>query len=326
MMGHDPGPTHPESSQRLLAIEAALHEVSIEVESAAEAPAQALARVHHADYVERIIALRDEELSLDADTHVSAGSVRAALLAAGSAVASVDAVMNEGGSAFALVRPPGHHAEANRAMGFCVFNNVAVAAAHACAVHGLERVMVIDWDVHHGNGTEHIFATDPRVLFSSFHQYPLYPGTGAAEDVGHGPGRGFTVNVPFASGCTDSDYLRTFDAVLAPIAEQYAPQLILVSAGFDAHQEDPLGGMCLSDDGFAALCGRVQQLAQKYAQSRLVLLLEGGYAVTALARSVTACIEVLRGDTPPPGSAETTAAGDRGLRRAVEVQGGYWRL
>ncbi|MEM6292013.1 MAG: histone deacetylase [Myxococcota bacterium] len=326
MMGHDPGPSHPECPDRLRAIEAALDGADLALEAAGEADRDALLRVHEADYVDRILALRDEETSLDADTHVSAGSVRAALLAAGSAVAAVDATLDDGAAPFALIRPPGHHAEAGRAMGFCLFNSVAVAAAHARHARGLERVLVLDWDVHHGNGTEHMFEDASDVLFISTHQHPHYPGTGAATDVGKAAGRGFTVNVPMESGCTDGDMLRVFDDLIDPVVDQFAPQLILVSAGFDAHREDPLGGQRLTDEGFAAMCGRVQAMARRHAQGRLALLLEGGYAITALARSVAACLEVLAGDTAPPGERQTTAAGERALRNAVSAQQPFWKL
>ncbi len=326
MMGHDPGIAHPECPDRLSAIEAALEGGGLALEAAGEVEREALLRVHEADYVDRILLLRDEETSLDPDTHVSPGSVRAAMLAAGSAVAAVDAALDDGASPFAMVRPPGHHAEAGRAMGFCLFNSVAVAAAHARRARGLERVLVLDWDVHHGNGTEHMFESDADVLFVSTHQHPHYPGTGAASDVGKGSGRGFTVNVPMGAGCTDGDMLRIFDELLDPIVEQFAPQLILVSAGFDAHREDPLGEQQVTDEGFAALCGRVQAMANRHAQGRLALLLEGGYAVTALARSVAACLQILAGDTAPEGERATTAAGERALQTALSAQRSFWKL
>lgn len=326
MMGHDPGPTHPESPARLRAIEAALVNGGLEAATPDEASPEALTRVHDPAYVDRILDLRDQATSLDPDTHVSHGSVRAALLAAGSAIASVDAVFCGDGAAFAMVRPPGHHAEFDRAMGFCLFNNVAVAAAHARAAHGSKRIAVIDWDVHHGNGTQNTFIDDPDLLFVSCHQYPHYPGSGAVEEVGRGEGRGFTVNVPFEGGCTDGDYTQVFDELIEPIVEQFAPELILVSAGFDAHRDDPLASMRLTDDGFATLCGRVQTMAKNACDGRLALLLEGGYNVDALARSVSGCIEVLRGMTPPPPARLTTSAGERSLQAATTTQREYWKL
>lgn len=331
MLGHDPGPHHPESPERLRALEGALDRDStlgsIELEASSEAPAEVIERVHTAQHVQRLLSFRDEEVALDPDTHVSPGSIRAALLAAGAATTAVDAVCTgDSQSAFAFVRPPGHHAESNRAMGFCLFNNVALAAAHARAVHGLERVMIIDWDVHHGNGTQEIFERDPSVLFCSLHQSPHYPGTGAARECGSGDGAGFTVNVPMLGGAGDADYALAFDAIIEPIAAQFEPQLVLVSAGFDAHRLDPLGGMQVSDDGFAELCGRARAIADRSAHGRLALLLEGGYDLEGLAGSAVACGRVLSGETPPACSADPTTAGNQSVARAIEVQRAHWKL
>ncbi|MCC6522000.1 MAG: histone deacetylase [Polyangiaceae bacterium] len=327
MRRHEPGPGHPERPARLATVCAALD--GARGTRWAEAPAAeraALERVHAPAYVEHIESLRGHPASLDADTHLSAGSVEAAYLAAGAAVEAVTAVVDgRARSAFALVRPPGHHAEADHGMGFCVFNNVAIAAAHARAALGLERVLVVDWDVHHGNGTQAAFLARSDVLFMSLHQFPFYPGTGALEEVGAGEGRGFTVNVPFPEGRGNADYARALEDVLAPIAAAYRPELVLVSAGFDAHAADPLAEMRLTEEGFAAMTGLVRDIADEHAAGRLVLLLEGGYDLRALAESTRACVEVLAGATPPS-FAGTTERGGAVLGRLERELAPYWRF
>jgi acetoin utilization deacetylase AcuC-like enzyme len=287
----------------------------------------ALERVHTPAHVERVRSLEGQYGSLDPDTHLSPESVAAAMLAAGAAIEAVDAVCTgRAANAFALVRPPGHHAVANRAMGFCLFNNVAIAAAHARAARDMQRVLVVDWDVHHGNGTEATFYGSKDVLFFSTHQFPFYPGTGDLRACGAGAGEGYTVNVPFAGGANDADYALVFRDLLAPIAEQYQPDLVLVSAGFDAHRSDPLGGMRLTEEGFANLCAEVKAIADKFAGGRLVMVLEGGYDLAGLARSVQACVEVMAGSAAPPNRAETTSQGEEDVRAAIAQQRGYWTL
>jgi acetoin utilization deacetylase AcuC-like enzyme len=202
--------------------------------------------------------------------------------------------------ALALVRPPGHHAEADEARGFCLFNNVAIAAAHARAELGCERVLIVDWDVHHGNGTQHSFYDRDDVLLFSLHRYPFYPGTGDADETGRGAGAGYTVNVPFPGGQGDGDYLAACEALLVPIADAFAPDLVLVSAGFDAHYRDPLGGMEVTEDGYGAMAALVQAIAERHAEGRVVLLLEGGYDLSALGGGLRRCVDVLNG---APGSA-----------------------
>jgi acetoin utilization deacetylase AcuC-like enzyme len=237
--------------------------------------------------------------------------VRAAVLAAGAAAKAVDAVCRgEARNAFALVRPPGHHAVANRAMGFCLFNNIAIAAAHARAVHGKSRVMILDWDVHHGNGTESIFYDTDSVLFFSIHQAPLYPGTGEARASGTGAGLGHTVNVPLQAGAGNGDYARVWREVIGPVAEAYRPELVLVSAGFDAHRDDPLGGMELTEDGFATLCAEVRDFAANVG-APLVMSLEG-------------CIDVLLGRTAPPAERGGTSRAEHDLRAVVARQREFW--
>jgi acetoin utilization deacetylase AcuC-like enzyme len=211
-------------------------------------------------------------------------------------------------------------------MGFCLFNNTAVAAAHARAALGLQRVLIVDWDVHHGNGTQHVFEASRDVLYFSTHQYPFYPGTGAADEVGAGHGLGHTVNVPLPAGCGDAEYAAVFDAVLEPVAETYRPDLVLVSAGFDAHADDPLGDMGVSTAGFAALCHRVRAIARRHAGGRLALVLEGGYDLTALAGSVRACVEILAGAAPPPAPAGPAPAVAKVIDLVHAAQRGLWPL
>jgi acetoin utilization deacetylase AcuC-like enzyme len=327
MTEHDPGPGHPESPDRLRAIWgdlAARPIAGTEICAPPEATREELSRVHDAAYVARILALRGREVQLDPDTATSSASVDAALLAAGAAAEAVRRVLGgQASSAFALVRPPGHHAESTRAMGFCFFNNVAVAAAEAHA-RGLSRVLCIDWDVHHGNGTQHSYYARRDLLFCSTHQYPLYPGTGHESETGNGAGEGFTVNVPLPAGCDDGDYAAAFADVLLPIADAYRPELVLVSAGFDAHRDDPLAGMEVTEEGFTALCGAVKQIADRHCPGRLVLTLEGGYDLRALSRSVRGCIEVLAGAEAPPLRPQVAHAA-RALRDIRAAQTPYWR-
>jgi acetoin utilization deacetylase AcuC-like enzyme len=232
---------------------------------------------------------------LDPDTAMSPGSYEAALLAAGAGAVAVEEVMaGRASNAFALVRPPGHHAERARAMGFCLFNNVAIAAEIALR-HGAKKVLILDWDVHYGNGTQSTFWDRRDVLYLSSHQWPYYPGTGAPTDVGAGEGRGFTVNCALPAGRTDADYGAVFHEIFLPIGLAYAPDLLIVSAGFDPHQNDPLGGMEVTERGFAAMAARVKELAEQVCGGRLVLMLEGGYDLRGLALSVHACAEVLAG-------------------------------
>ena len=302
MLGHDAGPGHPERPARLRAIVQALDGLPADVVHWREpnaAPAEALCLAHDSAHVQALLGLRGTQTVLDHDTATSPGSVDAALLAAGAAIGAVDSVLSEPCSnAFALVRPPGHHAERSRAMGFCLFNNIAVAATHGITAHGLERAMIIDWDVHHGNGTQDIFYDRNDVLYVSAHQWPWYPGTGALDEVGSGDGEGFTVNAPLPAHVDNAAMLALFARVVAPIARQYEPQLILVSAGFDAHTHDPLGQLDLTDDGFAALTRWAMELAGAL-DAPLVYVLEGGYDTAALGRSVRACVEQLAGLAEP---------------------------
>ena len=286
---------------------------------------EALARVHDDGYLADIAATAGRRARLDPDTWTSPDSVAVARLAAGATVAAVDHALDRGAPGIAFVRPPGHHAERARAMGFCLSNNAAVAAAHALS-RGLERVAVVDYDVHHGNGIQWIFYDAPRVMYVSTHQYPFYPGTGAADDVGRGDGAGTTVNVPLAAGAGDADLDRVFREVVMPILGAYAPEALLLSAGFDAHADDPLGGMQLSTGGYAVLTRRLWAFAAERCAGRLAVTTEGGYDLQALEECLDSTLEVCAADPPasiPPvrGSTAIAAAALESVQRA---QSPYW--
>jgi len=325
---HMTPPGHPERYQRAEAFDAIARQWAAgggAVEPPPPATREALARVHDAGYLDRLEGLRGRAAMLDEDTFTSPETVEVAGLAAGAAVAATDHALDDGGPAIALVRPPGHHAERDRAMGFCLYNNVAVAAAHALA-RGAGRVAVVDIDVHHGNGTQAIFYDDPRVLFVSLHQSPFYPGTGAAEEVGAGAGAGFTVNVPLAAGAGDADYLLAQATVVTPVVDAFGPDLVLVSAGFDAHGSDPLGGMRVTTGGYAALVGQLKAIADARAGGRLAVVTEGGYDLSALAACAQATLDVLAGATvAPPGPDGSPDRARAALAAVLDAQRPFWR-
>lgn len=329
---HQTPPGHPERPERAEvfdAIASRWRKKGVEVVAPRVATREQLARVHDGDYIRRISETTGRAAALDPDTYTSPDSYEIALLAAGAAIDAVERVL--GGShraAVAMVRPPGHHAERDRAMGFCLFNNVAVAAAHGRAL-GAKKVAVVDFDVHHGNGTQHIFEADRHVLYVSTHQYPYYPGTGAAEEIGRGPGEGFTVNVPLEVGAVDDDYRAAFDRIVIPLLRQFEPDLVIASAGYDAHERDPLGGMRLTAGAFGAMTAELRAVAEECCRGRIVAVTEGGYDLEGLGTSLDASIAVLH-DAPSAASwAPSGISSSRGAHAVAMVKqqvGGYWSL
>jgi acetoin utilization deacetylase AcuC-like enzyme len=297
-------PRHVEQAARLAAIEAAVDAGGLRDDVVQLEPRPASERQILSVHDPRLLtALRSTAAYprawIDQDTYTSSGSYDAALWAAGAAVAAVDAVAGRrANNAFALVRPPGHHATPSRPMGFCLLNNIAIAARHALDTHRLERVAIVDYDVHHGNGTQDCFYDDGQVLFCSSHAWPLYPGTGAAQEVGEEAGYGLTLNLPLPHGTGDEGFRQCYAELIAPALRSFQPQLILVSAGFDAHWADPLGPLALSVAGYAALTKQLATLAEDLCDGRIVLVLEGGYDLEALGACVVAALRVLLGRDP----------------------------
>jgi len=297
---HDTG-QHPENANRLEAIISHLEQTPLIRQLTLIQPRAAsieeLSSVHSEQHIAHVQQVAHEGGGwLDADTVMSSDSYSAALYAAGGVIRASEAVMQgEVDSAFALVRPPGHHATATRAMGFCLFNNVAIAAKYALAKYSLERIAIIDFDVHHGNGTQDSFYDNPQVLYVSTHESPFYPGTGYIEETGKDEAKGTTVNIPLPAGCGDGEYLSVFEQIIVPVVRRFKPQLILVSAGYDTHWADGLAMMQVSITGFAQMVRIIKELAEELGSGRLVFTLEGGYNLTALAASVKATFDVLLG-------------------------------
>jgi acetoin utilization deacetylase AcuC-like enzyme len=337
---HDTGPGHPERADRIRAIDAELERRGMlggahpaepgasrttpgwDFREAPRATDEQLLRVHPRAYLERVREMSARSAPFDLDTPTSPGSYEAALRAAGGACALVEALLQGGEqTGFSVLRPPGHHAEPERAMGFCLFATVAIAIRHALEALGAERVLVLDWDVHHGNGTNTIFHESPEVLFASIHQYPFWPGSGALGDVGAGRGEGYSFNLPVPAGTGAAAFLSLVEHVVAPAARQYQPDLIMISAGFDAHRSDPLGGLALETDSFGELARQVHALGEELG-APVGAVLEGGYDLRALAESVVETMSGLAGDEPPPaaGTAHPLA------EAAIGVLGRYWAL
>ena len=287
---------HPENKLRLEAILSLLqNHPDLELTFERHADFSELAEAHDSDYVRKIMELSGKSGNLDHETRLTEKSVEAATLAAGLGLELVERVLsNRVSNGFALVRPPGHHATRSQAMGFCVFNNIAVAAKRALQL-GIKRILILDWDVHHGNGTQDIFYEEDRVFFVDFHQDDLFPkNSGHLSEKGSGRGAGYTLNIPLPHSCRDEDYSHIFDQLIVPLATQYQPELILVSAGFDAHETDPLASMSLTTNGFALLTQRTKALADQLCDGKLILFLEGGYDPLRLSQNVKACTEILR--------------------------------
>jgi acetoin utilization deacetylase AcuC-like enzyme len=294
-IAHDPGAGHPEQPGRLIAVRDALATAEFAGlirQRPPAATAEQIARVHPRAHAEALLKAvpANGRVMIDADTFMSPGSGRAALLAAGAACAAVDAVVQGlAKNAFCAVRPPGHHAEAERAMGFCLFNNVAIAAQHARAVHGVERVAVADFDVHHGNGTQHSFAHQDGLFFASSHQHPFYPGSGAATETGGGN----VFNAPLPAGAGSDDFRHAWTDDLLPALRAFAPEILIISAGFDGHLDDPLAEFRLTDDDYRWITDALIDVANESAQGRVVSSLEGGYDLAALGRSAAAHVRAL---------------------------------
>jgi acetoin utilization deacetylase AcuC-like enzyme len=331
---HKTGVNHPENERRLKRLYALLERNGEnrgwEPITPQLASTHQLAWAHSAEYIRRIAATSGNPYNrLTMDTIACADSYRAARMACGGVFAAVDYVFKNGGqSAFALVRPPGHHAEVGRAMGFCLFNNAALGAHYARHQYHCKRILIVDWDVHHGNGTQHIFERDPDVLFFSIHQFPHFPGTGLFTEIGFGAGEGYTFNVPLPKGYGDYEYSALFDALLRPMALEYAPDLIIVSAGFDPHRADPLGGMHLTELGFAAMTRSLMTIAQTVCQGRLVFVLEGGYHLESLTDTFQAVLDELLNRQQTDVAALVSMADDRkmnyALLRSRHVHRHYW--
>ncbi len=337
---HVTPPGHPERIERAHVFDSVVarwRERGATVVDPRAATVEELGRVHAPAHVAAMAATAGRAVMLDADTFTSPDSYEIARLAAGAAIQAADHALDHREPAIALVRPPGHHAERDRPMGFCLFNNIAVAAAHAVA-RGVERVAVVDIDVHHGNGTQWMFYDNPAVLYLSTHQFPFYPGTGAANEVGTGAGAGFTVNVPLEAGATDADYDLVYRDAVVPILREFAPGLVLVSAGYDAHERDPLASMRVTETGFTSI---VRQLIEASPGGRIAFVTEGGYDLEALA----ACLDVTFEEAlrhgegaaaaqpapAPTGSfagstaGPATRRGEEALAAVRRAQSGFWR-
>jgi len=334
-LDHVMGAYHPESPQRLKAIYEMLEDpdmrgnfTDIPVRTAER---EELLLIHSPNYVSMLEATEGKDYTyLDPDTQTSSGSYKAALLAAGGLCEAISMVnTGELENAFALVRPPGHHAERDRAMGFCLFNNVAIGARYAQEHLGLDRVLIADWDLHHGNGTQHSFEDDPTILYFSTHQFPYYPGTGSYREAGIGKGEGFTINVPLSAGYGDGDYIAIFENILRPVAIEFKPDIILVSAGFDIHKEDPLGGMNVTPKGFAGLIRSIMEIAEVCCNGRVIITLEGGYHIQGQSNSVKAVLKELSGKEKADFN-DLLARADRtivdyALKPVKEIHCRYWK-
>ncbi len=333
---HSAGSYHPESPERLAAVYAMLEDPAMADKFVQIAPREAthkeIETVHTLSYVEYIASTAGKDsVYLDPDTATSPESYEIARLAVGGLLNAIDSVMEKKvDNAFALVRPPGHHAEYDRAAGFCIFNNVAVGAMHAINKYGLKKILIVDWDLHHGNGTQHSFEDDPRVLYFSTHQYPYYPGTGSLQETGKGKGAGYTINVPLGTGMGDADFVKIFCKILQPVALQYKPDFVLLSAGFDTYFQDPLGGMRVTPKGFAALTRILLDIADACCAGRFVIVLEGGYHVMGLAESIKAVLEEMRDDTHYPeekmAALENETGADNIIKQVTAKISTYWKL
>jgi len=327
---HDTGPGHPECPERIGVLLQSVNPSAPGCVPVAARPATGdeLALVHDGAYVQQVAATEQQRwFAFDADTPTSPRSYEVGCLAAGGVLALIDAVMaGQVRNGFAFVRPPGHHAERSQAMGFCLFNNVAVGAEYLRRRHGLSRVLVVDWDLHHGNGTQHMFERDPGILYVSTHQYPYYPGTGAADEVGGGDGEGRTVNVPLPAGCGDAEYQEAFARIIEPIAAEFAPEFVLISAGFDAHARDPLGGMLVTEAGYRAMTRSLLRVARATAAGRCVSVLEGGYDLSAIRSCAQVVVREMQAHAEAPADPTPSSRAAALIARIQKLQARYWRV
>ncbi len=327
---HEPGPYHPESPQRLKTLLDLAGEVvesggAYELLPLRTAVQEELELCHGAAYIDLVRSTSGHNrFALDGDTVTCRDSFGVALMAVGGFLQLLDAVAAaEYANGFTMVRPPGHHALRDRGMGFCLFNTVAIGARYLQKAHGARRVAVMDWDVHHGNGSQDAFYDDPSVLFLSTHQYPYYPGTGAADEVGSGKGEGYTVNVPLPAGCGDAEYLAVFREIIVPAIERYEPDWLLVSAGFDSHRDDPLAAMGVTEGGFGVMAGAMLELARKHTGGKIAFLLEGGYDLSALRNSVAVVLDRMQSAEAAPLEPGGERIAPR-IREVLQIHEKYW--
>jgi acetoin utilization deacetylase AcuC-like enzyme len=329
---HFAGRAHPERPERaevMIEMAESLTRPDIKIMAPRDATYEEIASCHQPEYIATMARTASlDRFDFDPDTHTSRHSYATAILAAGGVLTAVEAVADAAiDNGFAIVRPPGHHALPNRAMGFCFFNNVAIAAKWLIESRGLKRVMIVDWDVHHGNGLQDMFYESPEVLYVSTHQFPHYPGTGSLHEIGYGAGLGFNVNLPMPAEFGDAEYLRVFDRLIMPIGRHFRPEFVLVSCGFDGHFRDPLAQMRLTEDGFAAMTRRVKRLAAECCGGKMVAVLEGGYDLEAIGESGRAVIEELGREADEP--IRSDGRGDRVMpmiERAAQNVGRFWNL
>ena len=327
---HQPGPYHPESPQRLktlldLAGEVVGGSADFELLPLRAAVQEELELCHGSGYIDLVRSTSEHnQFALDGDTITCRDSFGVALMAVGGFLQLLDGVAaSDYGNGFTMVRPPGHHALRDRGMGFCLFNTVAIGARYLQKAHGARRVAIVDWDVHHGNGSQDAFYDDPSVLFLSTHQYPYYPGTGAVDEVGSGKGEGYTVNVPLPAGCGDAEYLAVFREIIVPVIERYEPDWLLVSAGFDSHRDDPLAAMNVTERGFGVMADALLELARRHTGGKIAFLLEGGYDLSALRNSVATVLECMQSEEAAQLDGDGARIAAR-IREVLQIREKYW--
>lgn len=326
---HDPGEHHPESPDRIKVLLDLAARVRDDFDLLPPEPARQtdIERCHDTEYIEQVRATSQyDRFALDGDTMLCRDSFAVALMAVGGFLKLLDGIASgDYRNGFTMVRPPGHHALRARGMGFCLFNTIAIGAEYLKHVQGAERIAIVDWDVHHGNGTQEAFYDDPSVLFISTHQYPFYPGTGAAAEVGTGAGEGRTVNIPLPAGCGDAEYLAAFQSIVVPVIERFEPTWLLVSAGFDAHRNDPLAGMQVTASGFTEMAGALMRLAHRHAGGKIAFLLEGGYDLNALQSSVANVLGRMLATTHDESHLDVRQSRiATRIREVLQIQERYW--